>query len=104
VAKQSHDKVTVGGCKRATRRLDGAGRAIAEEVVVEPCRAGPWAPAGGGGRPLQVPLVEGGRIVHRRSLDEARAHHRAALAELDPAALDLSPGPPALAVHVAVAG
>jgi nicotinate phosphoribosyltransferase len=104
VAKQSHDKVTVGGCKRATRRLDDAGRAIADEVVIEPCRAGPWAPAGGGGRPLQVPLVEGGRIVHRRSLDEARAHHRAAVAELDPAALDPSPGPPALAVHVAVAG
>jgi len=100
-AKRSAAKVTVGGCKTAVRLLDAAGRALADEVVVGACAPdGPPLPAVAMGRSLQVSLVRGGEIVHHQSLDEARRHHRAAMAELPPHALDLAPGPPAIEVHL----
>jgi nicotinate phosphoribosyltransferase len=89
VAKAGGDKATVGGWKAASRvREDG--HAVADVLH-------PWgSPVPDGGRPLQVQVVAGGEVVHRPSLDAIRAHHAAALAELPPEALDLTPGPPVI--------
>jgi nicotinate phosphoribosyltransferase len=77
VAKHSPGKASIGGRKWAWRLLD-AGRAVGEEVAVDP------TPPGVAARPLQVEVIAGGRIVHRPSLEDVRAHHEAALAELPP--------------------
>jgi nicotinate phosphoribosyltransferase len=74
VAKRSPGKASIGGRKWAWRLLD-AGRAVGEEVAFDP------TPPGVTARPLQVEVIAGGRIVHRPSLEEVRAHHRAARAE-----------------------
>ena len=87
VAKRSAHKETVGGRKWAYRVLDEGGRARAENIVAE---AGPL------GRPLQVPVIRNGDVLHRPTLAEVRDHHAAARAELPPDALLLEPGPPAL--------
>ena len=87
VSKRSPGKETVGGRKWAYRVLDAGGRAREERVLTAP------APAG---RPLQVPVLRAGEVVHRPSLAEIRAHHAEARAELPPEALLLEPGPPAL--------
>ena len=87
VAKRSVHKETVGGRKWAYRMLDGQGRACEERVVHE---------AGSQGRPLQVPVMRDGDVVHRPSLAEVREHHLAARAELPAEALLLEAGPPAL--------
>jgi len=93
VAKRSPEKATVGGRKAAVRLLGEHGMALADHLL----RAGPPRSRH---RPLQVPLVVAGEINGRVSLDASRAHHRAALAELAPAALELDPGPPAIDVTV----
>ncbi len=72
VAKHSPGKSTIGGRKWAWR-VPGRG----EEVV---SLASEPAPAGG--RALQQPVVLGGSPLKLPSLDEAREHHRRALAEL----------------------
>ncbi|HEY2428914.1 MAG TPA: nicotinate phosphoribosyltransferase [Acidimicrobiales bacterium] len=106
VAKRSEAKVTVGGCKTAARLLDASGRVVGDEVVVGPCPAEGPPPEGAdvqgavSRRSLQVPLVQGGVVVHAASLEDARAHHRAAVAELPPSALDLAAGPPAVRVYL----
>jgi nicotinate phosphoribosyltransferase len=87
VAKRSIGKETVGGRKWAYRMLDDDGRARAERIVQQP---------GTQGRPLQVPVIRDGEVVHRPSLAEIRADHAAARSELPPEALALEPGPPAL--------
>jgi nicotinate phosphoribosyltransferase len=87
VAKRSVRKETAGGRKWASRVLDAGGVAREERVADR---------AGGPGRPLQVPVVREGEIVHTPSLDEIREHHAAARAELPPDARLLEPGPPAL--------
>ena len=90
VAKRSVGKPSRGGRKWAVRQLDSAGVAVAERVSVVP--PGP-SPAG---RELLRPLVQRGEIVGRQTLEEARQHHRDALAELPSHALQLSRGYPAI--------
>jgi nicotinate phosphoribosyltransferase len=97
VAKRSEGKASIGGRKAAWRINDDTGHAVAEHVSVID---GPWEgarpPAGRAARALQVPLVAGGEATHAPGLDDLRAHHRAALGELPPAARALADGPPAL--------
>ncbi|WP_456820204.1 nicotinate phosphoribosyltransferase [Cellulomonas sp. URHB0016] len=93
VAKKATSKGSVGGRKVAYRALDHAGHATKEVVVV---RHLPGAPEAGLGRALQVPVVRDGHVVHRPSLDEVRAHHRGAKAELTDLDLALTPGTPRL--------
>jgi nicotinate phosphoribosyltransferase len=85
VAKRSPGKATVGGRKWAWRLLE-AGTAVAEEVASDP------APPAGPARVLQVQVVASGQVVHRPTLDEVRAHHLRARAEL-PASGELSVRP-----------
>lgn len=75
VAKQSPGKATVGGRKWAWRLLDG--RSPWQEEIATDATA-PEGPA----RPLQVPVVERGQLMHRPSIEEIRAYHERALAEL----------------------
>lgn len=91
VAKKSRDKVSVGGRKHALRRRDASGLAQAEVVGVD------VAPADDGDdRSLLVPLVRGGEVVGQASLEEARARHRASLAELPRAITQMSAGEPVI--------
>jgi nicotinate phosphoribosyltransferase len=90
VAKLSVGKPSRGGRKWAVRQLDSHGTAVAERVSVEP--PDPSA----GGRVLLQPLVRHGEIVGRRTLEQARQHHRDSLAELPVHALQLSRGYPAI--------
>jgi len=90
VAKRSVGKPSRGGRKWAVRQLDSHGTAVTERVSVEP--PDPTA----GARVLLQPLVRGGEIVGRRAMEQARQHHRHALAELPVHALQLSRGYPAI--------
>lgn len=96
VAKRSTDKISIGGRKHALRRRDAAGVARAEVVGIGA------APADDGDdRPLLVPLVSAGEVVGRTTLDEARAHHLMARAELPRAAGKMSRGEPVIeTLHV----
>jgi nicotinate phosphoribosyltransferase len=92
VAKKSADKASLGGRKHALRRLSPSGTAEAEMVGIgEP----PWND--GDDRPLLVPLVRGGEVVGRATLDEARARHAASRSELPAAAQMMSAGEPLIA-------
>jgi nicotinate phosphoribosyltransferase len=93
VAKKAASKGSTGGRKVAYRALDHAGYATKEVVVV---RHLPGTPEAGLGRALQVPVVRDGHVVHDPSLDEIRAHHRGAKAELTGLDLALAPGTPRL--------
>lgn len=90
VAKRSPGTATVGGRKQAVRRRRD-GTAVAE--VLRPHDA----PAlDDGARALQVAVLVDGELRHDPPLDDIRAHHAAALAELPPEGLALEPGPPAI--------
>lgn len=91
VAKRSADKASVGGRKWALRRLSAAGTAEAEVVGI-----GAPPHDDGDDRSLLVPFVEAGSRVHHDTLDDARARHSAAIAELPAAAHKLSAGEPVL--------
>lgn len=91
VAKRSADKASVGGRKWALRRLSAAGTAEAEVVGI-----GAPPHDDGDDRSLLVPFVEAGSRVHHDTLDDARARHAAAIAELPAAAHKLSAGEPVL--------
>jgi len=102
VAKfSSGGKSTVGGRKWAGRRLTSEGTA-AEELVVSSSSQdqGLAALSEAGARPLQVLLVDEGRIIeeHRgkEALSAAAERHRAARAELPYDAWRLSDGGSAL--------
>lgn len=103
VGKRASGKTDAGGRKVATRLLrDGV--AVGERLVRHPGgdldRSGPGTSGGDvSARALQRTLVHAGEPVDVASLDEARAHHRAARGELPEEALSLSDGP---AVFVAV--
>jgi len=88
VAKASTGKPTHKGRKWAVRRLDD-GVAAAEIVTTYPEDEHV-------GRPLLVPLVKGGEIVARESLEDARERHLRSRAELPRAALQLSRGEPVI--------
>jgi len=90
VAKRSVGKPGRGGRKWAMRHRDQQGTALSERVSLSPPEPGPLD------RELLVPLVEDGEVVGRAGAEEARAQHRAALAELPPYALQLSRGYPAI--------
>lgn len=96
VAKKSADKASVGGFKDATRVLDAHGIAVAELAVPRAAGTSANHPAGTTTRDLQVTYVRDGEIADLPTLDEVRAHHRAALAELPPSALDVVAGTPYL--------
>lgn len=91
VAKKSVDKASVGGRKWALRRLSSSGTAQAEVVGI-----GTPPVDDGDDRALLVPFVEGGLRVHHDTLDEARARHASAIAELPAAARKLSRGEPVI--------
>src|SRR5690349_15196827 len=76
VAKESTDKLSVGGRKWAMRRLNARGVAQAEVIGI-----GAQPESDGDDRPLMVPMVTAGDRVHHDSLDDARARQRDALAE-----------------------
>jgi nicotinate phosphoribosyltransferase len=89
VAKGGGAKAT-RGMRKAAARLLGDGGASGEHLR-------PWgSPTPTGGRDLQVTAVRGGRRLHDPDLEQIRAHHASAIAELPDHALDLSPGEPAL--------
>lgn len=89
VEKRSRGKAGAGGRKTAGRRVR-AGVAVAEVVRLDPTGREPDE------RPLQVPLVRDGEVVHQESLQQARARHRDVIAELPESARKLSAGEPAI--------
>ena len=96
VAKRSPDKISIGGRKYALRRRSAAGVAEAEVVGI-----GESPVDDGDDRSLMVPLVSSGEIVGRETLDQARARHLAARAELPQAAQQMSRGEPVIpTIHV----
>ncbi|MGH3183186.1 MAG: nicotinate phosphoribosyltransferase, partial [Streptosporangiaceae bacterium] len=93
VAKRSVGKPGRGGRKWAVRHRDQHGTALSERVSLTPPGAGPLD------RELLVPLVADGQIIGPTGAEwvqEARARHREALAELPPYARQLSRGYPAI--------
>jgi nicotinate phosphoribosyltransferase len=90
VAKSGGAKATVGARKAAWRRIV-EGTAVTEVLH-------PWdePPPAGEGRAVHVAVLRDGEIEHGPSLDEIRAHHAAAVAELPASAFELSPGDPVI--------
>ncbi|RYB95901.1 nicotinate phosphoribosyltransferase [Nocardioides oleivorans] len=91
VAKRSTDKASIGGRKYALRRRSSSGVAEAEVIGI-----GAAPQDDGDDRALLVPLVEGGEVIGRATLDEARARHRSSLAELPRAVTQMSAGEAAI--------
>ena len=89
VAKKSVDKISIGGRKFALRRLDEDGVAETEVIGI-----GTPPENDGNDRPLLVELVRDGEVVGREPLDDARARHAAARAELPWSAQQMSKGEP----------
>lgn len=92
VAKKSKDKASVGGRKHPFREYDASGILRAEWFT------GQDSPAAGAGaapqaRRAQVPLVRGGEVVHRPTLDEVRAFAATSLASLPADARSVAAGP-----------
>ena len=94
VAKRSENKASHGGAKSALRRHRSSGTAT--EEVVYPA-AGPGPAAQDGDRPLQIPLLRGGRPVpDLPTLDDGRELLRRNLISLPWEGLKLSAGDPAI--------
>ena len=91
VAKKSVDKISIGGRKFALRRLDEDGVAETEVVGI-----GTPPENDGNDRPLLVELVRDGEVVGREPLDDARARHAAARAELPWSVQQMSKGEPVI--------
>ena len=89
VAKKSVDKISIGGRKFALRRLDEDGVAETEVIGI-----GTPPENDGNDRPLLVELVRDGEVVGREPLDDARARHASARAELPWSAQQMSKGEP----------
>lgn len=94
VAKTSAGKATVGGRKHACRVVDGAGFVVEERLSLSS------APAATG-RPLQVRVIDAGRVVHAPTLDDVRAHCSAARDELRPDDRAVAPGEPVVVARMA---
>jgi nicotinate phosphoribosyltransferase len=86
VAKKSAGKAGRGGRKVAARRIE-SGVAVAEVVYVDQ----PLAERADE-RPLSVPLMRGGSVVHHEDAQDARSRWRAVRAELPAQAMQLSAG------------
>jgi nicotinate phosphoribosyltransferase len=99
VAKRSENKGSIGGRKLAYRRHRASGTATDELVTPAGLGHDPVAfePADSD-RLLTVPLMKSGSLVDEVSLDDSRAHHRAAVKALPWDALKLSKGDPGLPV------
>ncbi|WP_299931952.1 nicotinate phosphoribosyltransferase [uncultured Nocardioides sp.] len=96
VAKKSTDKQSIGGRKYALRRRGPSGVAETEVVGI-----GAAPEDDGDDRPLLVPLVRDGEVVGRTTLEEARARHRASVAELPRSVTMMSAGEAAIpTVHL----
>ncbi|WP_435770995.1 nicotinate phosphoribosyltransferase [Nocardioides sp. SYSU DS0651] len=93
VAKKSKDKASTGGRKRAYRRYDAAGTLVAEFFTGQD-DALPYGDA----RPVQVPLVRAGEVVHRPTLQEVRAFAAATRGTLPAEARGVAAGAPYLTV------
>ncbi len=91
VAKRSQDKVSVGGRKYALRRLDARGVAEAEVIGI-----GHPTEGDRNDRQLLQPLVRGGEVVGRETLDVARERHVRAREELPVMARSLTKGDPVI--------
>jgi nicotinate phosphoribosyltransferase len=91
VAKKSVDKISIGGRKFALRRLDEDGVAETEVIGI-----GNPPENDGNDRPLLVDLVRDGEVVGREPLDDARARHAAARAELPWSVQQMSKGEPVI--------
>lgn len=91
VEKASKDKISRGGRKYALRRRDPRGIAEAEVIGV-----GRPPYDDGDDRDLLVPLIRDGEVVGREPLSAARTRHAASLAELPPAAHQMSRGEPVI--------
>jgi nicotinate phosphoribosyltransferase len=101
VAKKSIGKISIGGRKYATRRLDSHGTATAEVIYADPTgelRNSPPVPTGTSPseRPLIAPLIRAGDVVCRCDVAEARIRWRESRAELPATAMQLSAGEAAL--------
>ncbi|MBV9821947.1 MAG: nicotinate phosphoribosyltransferase [Actinobacteria bacterium] len=94
VTKRSENKASAGGAKLGYRRHRASGTAT-EELVVQ--RSAGFVPADGD-RLLSVPVLRAGEPVGEISLEQSRAHHRAAMTALPWEALKLSAGEPGLPV------
>ncbi|MDQ6899012.1 MAG: nicotinate phosphoribosyltransferase [Candidatus Dormibacteraeota bacterium] len=92
VSKRSASKLSLGGRKWAYRRFDASRFIIAEDLVVSD--SAPESPPVG--LPLQERVVGEGRILLRRSVEEARAFHQQAKCQLSPEQLSIQSGPPAI--------
>lgn len=91
VAKKSKDKLSIGGRKWALRRRNAEGIAELEVIGI-----GEPPVDDGDDRELLQPLVRGGEVIGRESLEVARERHRAAMSELPDEALKLSGGAPVI--------
>jgi nicotinate phosphoribosyltransferase len=91
VAKKTVDKLSIGGRKWALRRRNSDGIAQMEVIGI-----GSKPPIGPTDRELLVPLVEGGKVIGRESLDEARARHQRSVEELPAEAQQMSRGEPVI--------
>jgi nicotinate phosphoribosyltransferase len=91
VAKKSKDKISIGGRKYALRRLSPDGTARAEVIGI-----GHAVANDGDDRSLLVPLVSGGEVVGRESLEAARERHLRSRTELPLVARQLSRGEPVI--------
>ncbi|WP_188113542.1 nicotinate phosphoribosyltransferase [Nocardioides humilatus] len=90
VSKKSKDKVSVGGHKTAFREYDD-GRLVREYFITDgalPDR----------GKPVQVPVIRAGEVVHSPGIEEVRAFTAAALRTLPAEALSVAAGTPYLTV------
>ncbi|MEO9325229.1 nicotinate phosphoribosyltransferase [Nocardioides sp. C4-1] len=85
VAKKSHDKVSVGGRKRAFREHDADGLVVREWFTTDD-------DATVSGTPMQVAVVRAGEVVHSPTLDQVRDHCAAALATLPQSAQAITGG------------
>jgi nicotinate phosphoribosyltransferase len=101
VAKRSKDKASIGGRKYALRRRSPSGTAQAEVIGIGVPPEDDAHATGTSDRPLLVPLVRGGEVVGRSTLDEARTRHRRSIAELPRAITMMSAGEPVIpTVHL----
>ena len=91
VAKKSTDKISVGGRKYALRRLSPRGVAEAEVIGI-----GQPPENDGDDRTLLVPLISGGEVVGRESLETSRKRHLASRDQLPLAARQMSRGEPVI--------